>query len=62
MPRTRPESTQMNLFHPPRKRPAWTSLPEKVRNGAVRLLARMLRERWTRQGSKVRKTRELSHE
>jgi len=39
---------QLKLFHPPRHRPPWRSLPEEVRKRARRLLAQMLQERIAR--------------
>jgi len=38
------QGDQLKLFHPPRRRPTWRGLPEKVRQRTQRLLAQMLRE------------------
>ena len=35
---------QLNMFHPPRVRPAWLTLPMEVRQKTMRLLADMLRD------------------
>lgn len=38
------QSDQLQLFHPPRHRPAWQKLPAPVRARSAELLAQMLRE------------------
>jgi hypothetical protein len=35
---------QLSLFHPPSPSPRWATFPREVREQAVRLLARLLRE------------------
>ena len=39
---------QLKLFHPLLQTPCWEQLPAEMRQQTVRLLARLLRERWTR--------------
>lgn len=40
--------TQLTLFHPPRKTPAWQGLPREIRLETVKLFARLLREHFAR--------------
>ena len=37
---------QLDLFRPRPDRPAWTALPEDVRNEVLELLARILTQNW----------------
>ena len=38
--------SQLKLFHPITMAPTWEHLPREMREQAVRLLARLLREHW----------------
>lgn len=58
MSRTRVD--QLTLFCPPRKTPAWDTLPIEVKGKTRTLLARMLREHRARPGRD--KTKEVSDE
>jgi hypothetical protein len=40
-----------DLFRPPPQQPTWSNLPAEVRQKATRLLARLLREHQTQDGS-----------
>jgi hypothetical protein len=40
-----------DLFRPPPQRPIWSNLPTEVRQKATRLLARLLRQHRTQDGS-----------
>jgi hypothetical protein len=40
---------QLNLFHPPRTTPSWTTLPPEVREEVLALLAQLFREHHHRQ-------------
>ena len=42
--RARVSNDQPDLFHPPQTEPDWQTLPEPVRQQAVKFLARMFRE------------------
>ena len=39
---------QLKVFHPPIESLHWEQLPREIRQQSARLLARMLREHWTR--------------
>ena len=42
-PRAEWRAQQLHLFHPPRRRPAWSDLSPEIQNEVVGLLAQMLR-------------------
>ena len=41
---------QLGLFHRSVKTPRWAGLPAEVRQKTIRLLSRLLRHHWERQG------------
>lgn len=38
------EPEQLEMFHPPRRTPAWPTLPGEIRKRVVELVARMMQE------------------